>query len=61
MSNIPWPGKPSVNDYKLGDNWFGDRPEPEFFLKDQQGARTISKFRSAFLLDWAKRWEWLDD
>ncbi len=59
VSSIPWPGKPTPNDYKLGKNWYGDRQEPELFLEQQQGARTISKFRSEFLLDWAKRWEWL--
>lgn len=60
VSTIPWPGKPTPYDYKLGKNWYGDRQEPELFLEQQQGARTISKFRSEFLLDWAKRWEWLN-
>lgn len=60
VSTIPWPGKATPDDYKLGKHWFGDRPEPELFLQQQQGARTISKFRAAFLSDWAKRWEWLD-
>lgn len=60
VSTIPWPGKQTPNDYKLGKNWYGDRQEPELFLEQQQGARTISKFRSEFLMDWAKRWEWLN-
>ena len=59
VSITPWPGKPGHNDYQLGENWYGDKPEPEFFLEDQQGAKTVSKFREAFLMDWAKRWEWL--
>ena len=61
VSTTPWPGKPNIDDYKLGDNWYGDKTEPELFLKDQQGAKTISKYRSEFLLDWAKRWEWLEN
>ena len=40
-------------------HWYGDRPDPEFFLGVQQGAKTVSKFREEFLLDWAKRWAWL--
>jgi hypothetical protein len=59
VSTAPWPGKPSKNDFKLGKNWFGDLPNPELFLGEQQGARTISKHREAFLSDWAKRWAWL--
>ncbi|SHG19296.1 protein of unknown function [Flavobacterium fluvii] len=60
VSTIPWPGKQTPDDYKLGKHWYGDRQEPELFLEQQQGAKTISKFRSEFLLDWAKRWEWLN-
>ncbi|MEZ5044777.1 MAG: DUF1593 domain-containing protein [Saprospiraceae bacterium] len=60
VSITPWPGKPSADDYELGTHWYGDRPEPEFFFDEQQGARTVSKYREAFLLDWAKRWEWLN-
>ncbi|WP_308992190.1 nucleoside hydrolase-like domain-containing protein [Mariniflexile litorale] len=59
VSTTPWPGQPNAHDYQLGPNWFGDKIEPEFFLKDQQGAKTISKHRKTFLMDWAKRWEWL--
>lgn len=59
VSITPWPGKPGPNDYKPGTNWFSDRQEPEFFLEEQQGARTVSKYREMFLLDWAKRWGWL--
>lgn len=59
ISTFPWPGKPNSNDYLLGDNWYSDVTAPELFIDDQQGAKTVSKYRSEFLLDWAKRWEWL--
>lgn len=59
VSVNPWPGKLRPNDYKLGAHWYGDRLDPELFLGVQQGAKTVSKFRKEFLLDWAKRWEWL--
>tara|TARA_R110000868_G_scaffold83515_4_gene235703 strand:- start:20735 stop:22036 length:1302 start_codon:yes stop_codon:yes gene_type:complete len=58
-STIPWPGKPNSDDYILGENWYSDVADPELFIHDQQGAKTISKYREAFLMDWAKRWEWL--
>ena len=59
VSVTPWPGIPDKNDYVLGNDWYSDRPEPELSLNTQQGARTVSKYREAFLMDWAKRWEWL--
>jgi hypothetical protein len=59
VSVSPWPGKPSVNDYKLGKNWYSDKLEYELFMGNEQGAKTISKYREAFLMDWAKRWEWV--
>lgn len=58
-STAPWPSKPNKDDYKVGKNWFGDLPNFEYFLEGQQGARTISKYRSEYLSDWAKRWNWL--
>lgn len=60
VSITPWPGKPGINDYILGSNWYGDRTEPDFFIDEQQGAKTVSKYRKEFLMDWAKRWKWLD-
>ena len=60
VSTVPWPGKPGLDDYILGSNWYGDRAEPELFLGTQQGARTVSKYREEFLMDWAKRWAWLE-
>ncbi len=59
VSVAPWPGANGPDDYILGKNWFTDRPEPELFFGLQQGARTVSKHREAFLSDWAQRWEWL--
>lgn len=59
VSITPWPGKRGQDDYPLGDHWYGDRPEPELFIGVQQGAKTVSKYRKEFLMDWAKRWEWL--
>lgn len=59
VSTAPWPGKPNKDDYLLGKNWYGDVPNPKLFLGEQQGARTVSKHREAFLSDWAKRWAWL--
>ncbi|MDR6337418.1 hypothetical protein HNQ91_000440 [Filimonas zeae] len=54
-----WPGKPGPDDYVLGDNWYTDRPDSDLFYGIQQGARTVSKWREAVLLNWAKRWAWL--
>lgn len=59
VSTVPWPGKRGPDDYKLGNNWYGDRPEPEFFLGEQQGAKTVAIHRVEYLMDWAKRWAWL--
>ncbi|MFO7670362.1 MAG: DUF1593 domain-containing protein [Bacteroidales bacterium] len=59
VTTAPWPDSPAPDDFILGDHWFTDRPEPEFFIDIQQGAGTVSKHREEFLSDWAKRWEWL--
>jgi hypothetical protein len=58
-STNPWPGEASATDIALGEHWYSDRPDPALFIEDQQGARTIAKFREEFLLDWANRWDWL--
>ena len=60
ISTIPWPGKPSSDDYQLGSNWYSDRSSKGLFIKDQQGAKTIANFREAFLGDWGERWKWLE-
>ena len=59
VSLAHWPGKPGTDDYKLGSNWFSDKPNQSLFMGDQQGAKTVAKFRKAFLMNWAKRWAWL--
>ncbi len=54
-----WPGKEGDNDYKLGDNWYTDKSDKDFYDGKIQGGKTILKWRDEILLDWAKRWEWL--
>lgn len=54
-----WPGKPRTSDYQLGPDWYTDRGNPELFDGTQQGGKTVLKWRSDVLLDWAKRWAWL--
>lgn len=58
VSNL-WPGKRHKTDYPLGANWYTDKADPSLFDGKIQGGKTISKWRSEILLDWAKRWEWL--
>ncbi|SFB32360.1 nucleoside hydrolase-like domain-containing protein [Algoriphagus aquimarinus] len=60
FSTIPWPGKASPDDYQLGSNWYSDRLDPALFIDDQQGAKTVSKYRKEFLMNWAERWKWLE-
>lgn len=59
VSITPWPGTPNPDDYILGTQWYSDRPEDAYFFGSQQGARTVSVHREAFLSDWAERWNWL--
>jgi hypothetical protein len=58
VDNI-WPGKPRSTDYKLGPNWYTDRGDPDLFDGRQQGGKTVLKWRSDVLLDWAKCWTWM--
>lgn len=55
-----WPGKPSSDYYKVGANWFTDKSAPELFDGGWQGALTVRKWRENVLVDWAKRWNWLE-
>lgn len=57
--NNLWPGKIHSTDYKLGANWYTDKSDPKFYDGKIQGGKTISKWKDAALLDWAKRWSWL--
>jgi hypothetical protein len=58
VSNL-WPGKKSPTDYQLGNNWFTDKPDADLYHGKIQGGKTLLKWRSDALLDWAKRWAWL--
>lgn len=60
VSITPWPGKPTRDDYPLGPNWYSDKKGSEFYIGEQQGGKTVSKHREAFLTDWAKRWQWMN-
>ena len=54
-----WPGKPRKTNFKLGKNWYTDRPDAELYDDIWQGGKTVLKWRSDILLDWAERWKWL--
>lgn len=54
-----WPGKEYKTDYRLGANWYSDRPNPELYDDIWQGGKTVLKWRADVLLDWAKRWDWI--
>ncbi len=54
-----WPGKPNSDDYKLGRNWFTDRPDRSLYEGVWQGAGSVRKWRKAVLDDWSLRWSWL--
>ena len=56
-----WPGKRRTTDYTLGPNWYTDRADRDLFDGMIQGGKTILKWRTDILMDWAKRWEWLRD
>ena len=54
-----WPGKRHATDYQLGANWFTDKADLSLYDGKIQGGKTILKWRSDILSDWAKRWSWL--
>lgn len=54
-----WPGKKHSTDYPLGNNWYTDKPDHDLYDGKIQGGKTILKWRSDILKDWAKRWAWL--
>ena len=60
IARIPWPGAGHADDYRVGPHWYSDRTDAGLFIETQQGAKTVSKHRVAFLTDWAGRWAWLD-
>ena len=57
--NNTWPGGPSDTDFILGSEWYTDRSDPELFDGPWQGAKTVLKWRTDVLLDWAECWSWL--
>ncbi len=59
MVDNKWPGKKHSTDYPLGSNWYTDKADPALYDGKIQGGKTILKWRSAILADWAKRWDWL--
>ncbi len=54
-----WPGKKHESDYVLGDNWYSDKSDKDLYDGKLQGGKTIQKWRTHVLMDWAKRWKWL--
>lgn len=56
-----WPGKKSQTDYKLGTNWFTDKQDKNLYFGKIQGGITVSKWKEEILLDWSKRWNWLNE
>lgn len=54
-----WPGQHNPTDYRLGQNWYTDRPDPDLYDGIWQGGKTVLKWRSDVLTDWAKRWNWI--
>ena len=57
----PWPGDPSADDYRGLNYWWSDHPGDSLFEGAHQGAKSIFRFQEDFLMDWARRWEWLAD
>ncbi len=56
-----WPGKKGTADYPLGSNWYSDKPDSNLYFGKLQGGKTLSKWRNAILMDWANRWQWLNE
>ena len=54
-----WPGKSRYSNYNLGANWYTDLSDLELYDNIHQGAKTVLRWRSDVLADWAKRWAWL--
>lgn len=58
VSNV-WPGKKNDTDYLLGSNYYTDKQAPDLYDEKWQGGKTVLKWRSDVLRDWAERWKWL--
>lgn len=59
VENI-WPGNDTIYGFDLGANWYTDPTDSALFDNGWQGAKTVLQWRNTVLLDWAKRWEWLN-
>ena len=42
-----------------GPNYWTDDPNPELVENNRPGARTVNRYRQAYLDDWAERMDWL--
>lgn len=58
IENI-FPGRRRSTDYPVGPQWYVDRPDPNLYWADCQGAMTVHKWRKAVIEDWGKRCSWL--
>lgn len=59
VSTDPWPGAAHEDNVTGLSGWWSDDPTTELFLDGWQGARTVARWRKAWLTDWAERWSWL--
>jgi hypothetical protein len=59
VSESPWPGEPVAGDIEGLTHWWTDDPDTAMSEGAHQGARTVSRWREAFLRDWATRLDWL--
>jgi hypothetical protein len=59
VSANPWPGVEHPDNINL-NNWWSDRTDKDLYLGQYQGAKTVSKWREDYLMDWAERFKWLD-
>ena len=42
-----------------GPNYWTDKPDKDLVINNRPGAKTVNKWREAYLRDWQKRMEWL--
>jgi hypothetical protein len=59
-SSNPWPAQPHPHNITL-NKWWTDKQDESLYLGVYQGAGTISKWREAYLSDWADRLKWLEE
>jgi hypothetical protein len=58
VSANPWPGPANPQNFPL-NNWWSDLTDPEFYLGEYQGAKSVSKWREEYLTDWSQRLSWI--